>query len=65
MKQTITELEIRTEREPFILEVQHHLSSIQLGKQEDEDSNWDFFEIPAEFCDSLIDMLQKRKELMG
>jgi hypothetical protein len=64
MKQTITELEIRTVHEDIIIEVTHGKTTINIGRKEGEE-RWVFFDIPAEFCDSLIEMLQKRKELMG
>jgi hypothetical protein len=64
MKQTITELTIQSKIDDTTFEVLHDLDSIQFAMKEGED-RWVFFRIPAEFCDSLIEMLQKRKELMA
>jgi len=63
MKQTITGFEIRTENEDWKVSVAHDEDEIVIASQEGNES-WEYHTIPAEFCDSLIEMLQKRKELM-
>jgi hypothetical protein len=63
MKQTIIQLTMRVENEVYKVDIEHSKDSVQIGIKE-ADEKWDVLTIPAEFCDSVIDMLQKRKELM-
>jgi hypothetical protein len=64
MKQTIVALTMLCKGESADIELTHDAFSINIGfKEPNEPAK--YLEIPAEFCDSLIEMLQKRKELMA
>ena len=64
MKQTIKEFTIKTEIDDVIIEVSHLKTYCDIVIK-DKDQLLGSLEINNELIDSLIEMLQKRKELMG
>jgi len=64
MKQIITELTLEATIDDVTIEVVHTLTEVEIIHRKDGDMLANFY-FPAMAVDSLIEMLQKRKELMG
>jgi hypothetical protein len=64
MKQTITEVTLEATIDDISIEVVHTRTEVEIIHRKDGDMFANFY-FPAIAVDSLIEMLQKRKELMG